>query len=148
MNPTPIVFLSQALETDAESLVALRIDAMRESLENIGRFDSARVRERFLSTFEPQHTRHIDVDGERVGFVVVKPIDDALQLNHLYIHPRHQGRGIGSATLKHVFEKANASMQAIHVGALRGSASNRFYQRHGFVQVNEGEWDIYYLRAP
>ena len=32
------------------------------------------------------------------------------------------------------------------MGALRGSDSNRFYQRHGFVQIEESEWDIEYLR--
>jgi len=32
------------------------------------------------------------------------------------------------------------------VGALRGSDSNRFYRRHGFVQTAESEWDIDYLR--
>jgi ribosomal protein S18 acetylase RimI-like enzyme len=135
-------------DTDAETLVSLRIDAMRESLESIGRFDPVRARERFLSTFEPQYTRHVDTDGKRAGFVVVKPVDDALQLDHLYIRPQHQGRGIGSAVLKQVFAEADANAQAIRVGALRGSASNRFYQQHGFVQVSESEWDIYYLRPP
>lgn len=36
----------------------------------------------------------------------------------------------------------------VSLGALRDSPSNRFYQRHGFVQTAEDEWDIYYLRAP
>ncbi|KAG0933391.1 hypothetical protein G6F31_016327 [Rhizopus arrhizus] len=34
----------------------------------------------------------------------------------------------------------------VAVGALRGSDSNRFYRRHGFVQTAESEWDIDYLR--
>ena len=83
----------------------------------------------------------------RVGFVVVKPMGDALQLDHLYIHPQHQGRDMGSAVLRQVFIEADMSAPAIRVGALRGSASNRFYQRHGFEQVSESEWDIYYFRC-
>ena len=39
--------LSAAIAGDAEDLVGLRILAMRESLERIGRFDPARARERF-----------------------------------------------------------------------------------------------------
>jgi len=35
---------------------------------------------------------------------------------------------------------------AVQVGALKESASNRFYQRHGFVLESEGEWDNYYVR--
>jgi hypothetical protein len=79
------IALSAAEPGDAEALVALRILAMRESLERIGRFDPVRARERFLSGFSPRHTRHILVDGERAGFVVVKPDGDGLTLDHLYI---------------------------------------------------------------
>ena len=49
-----IIFLA-AIDTNAEALARLRIDAMRERLEKIGRFDLVRAREQFLSTFEPQH---------------------------------------------------------------------------------------------
>lgn len=34
----------------------------------------------------------------------------------------------------------------VRVGALRGSDSNRFYRRHGFVPVAQSEWNIEYLR--
>jgi GNAT superfamily N-acetyltransferase len=133
---------------DAEALVALRIEAMRESLARIGRFDPVRARERFLAGFAPAHTRHIDADGERVGFVVTKPQADCLLLDHLYLRPAHQGRGIGSAVLAQVFEEALAMALPVRVGALRGSDANRFYIRHGFQEVARGEHDHYYLRPP
>lgn len=145
--PAPLdVTFSPASAADAEALVALRIDAMRESLERIGRFDPARARERFLSGFSPLHTRHVELNGERVGFFVVKPCDQGLLLDHLYVHPRHQGRGIGAAVLAHVLAEADLQACAVRVGALRGSGSNRFYVRHGFVPVNQAEFDIYYFR--
>ena len=134
------------MQTDAEALVALRIAAMRDSLERIGRFDPVRARERFLSGFSPDHTRHIEVDGQRVGFVAVKPQPEALLLDHLYIHPDHQGRKLGSAVLSMVIEEANARGLPVRVGALVGSDSNRFYQRHGFQLVEQGEFDNYYVR--
>jgi GNAT superfamily N-acetyltransferase len=140
------IMLSAAVQGDAEELVALRILAMRESLERIGRFDPARARERFLSTFSPQHTRHILVDGARAGFVVVKPDGDGLLLDHLYVDPRFQNQGIGAAVLATVF--ADAQGKRVRVGALRGSDSNRFYLRHGFELVKEDEWDNYYVRPP
>ena len=62
---TPAIGFARAEQADAEALVALRVLAMRESLERLGRFDPVRSRERFLSAFSPQHTRHILVDGER-----------------------------------------------------------------------------------
>ncbi len=81
----PIVQFQRAESTDADALVALRIAAMRESLERIRRFDPQRARERFLSSFDPTRTRHIVVDGHRVGFVVTTPQAEWLSLDHLYI---------------------------------------------------------------
>ncbi len=138
--------LGAAVQSDAEELVALRILAMRESLERIGRFNPARARERFLSAFSPQHTRHILVDGERAGFVVVRPDGDGLLLDHLYIGPGFQNRGVGAAVLASVFAEADAQGKRLRVGALRGSDSNRFYLRHGFELAKEDEWDNYYVR--
>ena len=145
-SAAPIVELVTAQAADAEELVALRIVAMRDSLERVGRFDPVRARERFLSGFSPACTRHILVDGQRTGFVVVKPKEDHWLLDHLYLLPACQGRGIGGATLKQVFQEADAATMPLRVGALRESDANRFYRQHGFVQIAEEEWDIYYLR--
>jgi ribosomal protein S18 acetylase RimI-like enzyme len=132
--------------SDLEALVALRIEVMRESLERIGRFDPVRARERFLHGFDPTCTRHIVHGGERVGFVVLKPQGAELTLDHLYIRPAAQGRGLGSAVLSRLFAEADAHELPIRVGALRESASNRFYVRHGFRLVERAEFDNYYVR--
>jgi GNAT superfamily N-acetyltransferase len=140
------ITLAPVTDVDAEALVRLRIMAMRESLERIGRFDPVRARERFLSTFRPQYTRHILVDGERAGFVVVRPDGDGLLLDHFYIDPRFQNRGVGASVLAMVFAEADAGRAPLRVGALRDSDANRFYLRHGFALVKEDEWDKYYVR--
>ena len=121
---------------------------MRESLERIGRFDPRRARDRFLAAFDPALTRHVVVDGERVGFVVVRPEGDGLLLDHLYIAPSAQGRGVGAAVLADVLAHADARRLPVRVGALRESEANGFYLRHGFELVEQAEWDNFYRRAP
>jgi ribosomal protein S18 acetylase RimI-like enzyme len=142
------IAFAQAVADDFEALAALRIAAMRESLERVGRFDPVRARDRLAAGFDAQATRHIEVDGERVGFVVVKRQGDALRLDHLYVRPGAQGRGIGAAVLASVFAEADAQALPLRVGALRESDSNRFYARHGFMLVEQGEFDNEYQRPP
>jgi GNAT superfamily N-acetyltransferase len=131
---------------EGEALADLRVEAMRPSLERVGRFDADRARARFLISFSPEYTREILESGVRVGFFVLKPQDDGLLLDHLYVRPAHQSRGIGAAVLRNVFAEADARGLDVRVGALKESDSNRFYVRHGFALESQAEFDNYYVR--
>jgi GNAT superfamily N-acetyltransferase len=135
----------QAQHGEELGLAELRVRAMRESLEAAGRFDPTRARERFLESFVPAHTHHIVVEGQDVGFVVLREHNEVLVLDHLYIEPRCQGKGIGAHVMRLVQEQASMRGRSVHVGALKGSRSNQFYQRHGFHPLTEGEWDNFYV---
>ncbi|WP_291376017.1 MULTISPECIES: GNAT family N-acetyltransferase [Achromobacter] len=135
-----------AAEADFEALLALRIEAMRDSLERLGRFDPDRARARLRGTFRPECTWHIEEDGKRIGFYCLRPEGEGLRLDHLYVHPSAQGRGVGGQVLRRILQDADRRGVGVALSALRGSDSNRFYRRHGFVQTGEGEWDIDYLR--
>ena len=145
MIPPALVF-GPVNASDAKELAFLRVEAIRESLERIGRFDPVRARSRFLDSFSAEHTRAIVLDGQRVGFFVVRPEREILLLDHLYVSPSHQNQGIGSVVLQAIFAAADEDGRVVRVGALRGSDSNRFYARHGFHLVEEAEFDNYYLR--
>ena len=131
---------------DFEALLDLRSEAMRESLQRIGRFDPDRSRARFLASFSPAQTRRILLDGEPVGFFATRPEEGALRMDHLYLHPASQGRGIGAVVLGHVILEADLQALPLRVSALRDSSSNRFYLRHGFRLVERGDFDNHYLR--
>lgn len=135
---------------DFERMADLRAEALRESLERLGRFDPVRVRERLRSAFEPACMRHILINGERVGYLTLIPHtgSNSLRLHHLYIHPASQGRGAGGWALEWVKAQGRAAGQDITLGALRGSDANRFYLRHGFRLVEEQEFDLEYRWSP
>lgn len=142
------IVLARVTEEDFEELVALRIAAMRESLKRLGRFDPERARERLRGSFCPEHTQFILLDGARVGFYAFRPAADGYHLDHLYVHPGCQSRGVGSEVLGRLLVLADKEHKPVFLGALRESGSNRFYRRHGFVQISEDQWDIYYRRSP
>lgn len=143
-----ILTYQTAVADDADALASLRAAAMRESLERVGRFDLQRARERFLSNFVPALTQWIVQGTTRVGFYVVERQADGMHLLHLYIHPSHQGQGVGAQVMLGLCAEADAAQQSIDLAALRGSDANRFYQRYRFVAYGESEFDIFYLRRP
>ncbi|MGH8817958.1 MAG: GNAT family N-acetyltransferase [Achromobacter pestifer] len=133
-------------EADFDALSAIRIDAMRDSLERLGRFDPDRARARLRNTFHPEHTWAIEHNGQRVGFYALRPDGAGLRLDHLYLVPAAQRLGLGGQVMRRILQDADSQGLPVSVGALRDSDSNRFYRRHGFVQTGESEWDIDYLR--
>lgn len=136
--------------SDFEAMLALRIRAMRPSLEALGRFDPDRARRVLTEGFAPAFMRHIVVGGERVGFTTLRPVEQglAIELDHLYIEPAHQGRGIGAWVVDCAKSRADLLQLPLVVEALKDSDANRFYARHGFVESSRGEWDIQYRRRP
>ena len=132
----------------ADDLADLRVRAMRESLEAIGRFDVERARARLLDSFAPAATREIRLQTDRVGFLVVRPQAGYWNLEHLYVEPRAQGQRIGGWALQTVLAEADKACMRVQLGALKESRSNAFYVRHGFTLLSTDAWDNYYFREP
>lgn len=135
-------------EDDFDALVELRIEAMRESLEKIGRFDRERSLERFRASFVASDTTRIFHNETLVGFYALTHGTDHLHLGHLYVEPRHQNLGIGSQAMEAIIESSTKAGMPIRLGALKESRSNDFYRKQGFVVSSEDEWDTYYERPP
>ncbi|MBO9356820.1 GNAT family N-acetyltransferase [Bordetella petrii] len=145
MTPASLAY-PPVTEEDFDALADLRAAAMRPSLERLGRYDPQRSRERLRATYAPACTHGIELAGRRIGFYALRPVGNALRLDHLYLLPAECGRGVGSRVMGHIIGQARAAGLALQVGALRGSDANRFYLRHGFAPVGETEWDIEYRR--
>ncbi|MBE1205527.1 GNAT family N-acetyltransferase [Aminobacter carboxidus] len=137
-----------AKASDFERLFDIRLLAMRDSLERIGRFDPERARRRFGDGFRPEHTRLILGGGQLIGCVAFGPHDGAILLEHFYLVPKAQGHGIGAAVLRQLLDEADAAGLAVRLDVLRGSDAKRLYDRHGFVETRSDELDIYMERQP
>jgi len=130
--------------TDANELADIRSIVMKPSLVSLGRFEENRVRTRFLDTFVAKDTVKLIEQDELLGFYVLRIRDDHIWLDHLYIKPEHQNKKLGEKVLERVIQQANEQALPIRLGALKGSRSNNFYQKNGFKQTHEDEFDIYY----
>ena len=138
-----------ALHEDFEALVALRMRAMRESLERIGRFDPERARSRLRDSFEPAHMRVFLHEGAIIGCVTVRTESTwSAWVEHFYLEPSFQGQGIGAAILAVLHQRADQNGVTLRLSVLRESDANRFYRRHGYQQTHADAFDIYYERQP
>lgn len=140
--------LRSAEPADVEPIAALRATVMRPDLERLGRFDEHRVRQRLRDSFSPQHTSVIVVDGAFAGSVTVRPAEDGRWLEHFYLDPGLQGRGLGAAVLRTLLKRTDADGVPVRLNVLQGSAAQRLYERLGFTVEAQDPVDVYMVRRP
>ncbi|GAB3406739.1 GNAT family N-acetyltransferase [Schumannella luteola] len=131
---------------DVEWMLDLKTRVMQPQLARLDRWSPERSRERFLAAFRPEVTRVIVVDGADAGLIAVRPADDGIWIEHFYLDPALQGRGIGGAVLAHVLVSDAHLELPFRLDVLQGSPARRLYDRHGFVFEREDEVDVWMLR--
>ncbi|RDG34218.1 N-acetyltransferase [Streptomyces corynorhini] len=88
------------------------------------------------------------VAGAFAGCVTLRPQDGGRWLEHFYLSPAVQGRGLGSAVLGSLLARTDAEDAAVRLDVVRGSAARRLYERHGFTVECEDPIDVYMVRPP
>ncbi|MDP9951495.1 MULTISPECIES: N-acetyltransferase [Streptomyces] len=140
--------LRQSLPQDVEPIAELRAVVMRPDLQRLGRYDERRVRQRLRDAYAPEHTSVIEAAGSFAGCVARRPAEDGWWLEHFYLSPALQGRGIGSAVLREVLDRADAERLPVRLDVLQGSPARRLYERHGFTLEREDAVDVFLVRKP
>ncbi|MEU0368771.1 GNAT family N-acetyltransferase [Streptomyces sp. NPDC006283] len=133
---------------DVEAIAELRAVVMRPDLERLGRFDEHRVRQRLRDSFSPRHTSVVLAAGAFAGCVALRPADGGQWLEHFYLAPEVQGRGLGSAVLRTLLDRTDTDGSPVRLNVLQGSAARRLYERHGFTVETEDPIDVYMVRQP
>lgn len=134
--------LRPAVAADVDAIAELRAVVLRPDLERLGRFDEVRVRQRLRNGFDAQYTSVITYGREFAGSVALRPDGDGRRLEHFYLAPELQGRGIGSAVLRRVL----SGPEPVRLNVLAGSAAIRLYERHGFTVEAQDPVDVFMVR--
>lgn len=124
-------------------LANIRAMAMRESLENVNRYDEDRAKQRLLQKYDKEATTVIESNtGDIIGFYSVLIDGSTAKLDHLYLEKKNQGNGLGTQVLTKICH--DYSGYDITLYALKESKANLFYKKNGFIQIAELEWDNQY----
>ncbi|WP_051711021.1 GNAT family N-acetyltransferase [Streptomyces sp. NRRL S-350] len=147
MNNLPAWTLEPAGTDRLEAICDLKDQVMRADLERLGRWDPERSRRRVRDSFSTEFTSVLLVEGQFAGSVTVRPDDrGGRHLELFYLAPRLQGRGLGTAVLRHLLADADAAGEPVHLVVLQGSAARRLYERHGFTVVHQDPVDVHLYR--
>jgi RimJ/RimL family protein N-acetyltransferase len=83
-----------------------------------------------------QPTFVAEVEGQLAGFCQLNRMADLVELEHLWVHPRFMGRGIGRALLARCLQQVAAwGVEAIHIDS--DPNAEPFYKSCGAVRVGE-----------
>lgn len=123
--------LRPATSEDAEWMADLKTTAMRPDLERLGYWDREWARGRFLDAYVPANTYVVLVAGAEAGLIAVRTETDRTWVEHFYLAPRLQGRGLGSSVLAHVMER-HQDIRPFWLTLDRGSRARQLYEHHGF----------------
>ena len=127
-------------EADFEPLLSLSIRVLRADLERLGRFKPELRRERFRAAFHPATLSAIEVAGVCVGCIGAEPRSDHLHIHAFYVQPEFQGCGLGAAVLARV--TGQYARLPVRIEVLKGSSALGFWQRQGFRQSGEEDFDL------
>ena len=80
------------------------------------------------------------VDAIEAGILLVARLPHEVHLQDLYLLPRYQGQGIGSALVSALQKEAIARCVPLRLQVLKVNSAKRFYERLGFSVLEETEY--------
>jgi putative acetyltransferase len=124
-----------AREDEAGTLARLFRLVMRTDLSYLPELHTAQEdRDYFETVLFPSGDVWVADAGELLGYCASPPG----WIQHLYVHPAHQGRGVGSALLAEA-KAANTELQLWTFQ--RNARARAFYANRGFQEVSRTEGD-------
>lgn len=132
--------LRQATEQDLEFLYQLHVTTMREYITATWGWHEAWQRDYFLQKWDPTPRQIIQVGGQDAGVVVVSWLADSIKLELIELQPEYQGRGIGTAVIRDIQQKAHDLCLPLTLHVLKANqAAQKLYLRLGFTITAERE---------
>jgi GNAT superfamily N-acetyltransferase len=124
--------LRPATAEDFDFLWNLHRATMRPYVEAIWGWDEGVQARRFREAFDPAHRQIVIVGGHPVGVLHVDDLPRAVFLANVEIDPAHQRRGLGTALVESVIDRAKSLGLPVTLQVLRVNPVRRLYERLGF----------------
>jgi ribosomal protein S18 acetylase RimI-like enzyme len=133
-RPIPAsVRFRRATALDSEFAYRVKKTTLAEYVRQVWGWDEEEQRRLHQRRFASQDFQVIVVSGADVGILALSREPDCLKVNQLLVLPQYQGKGIGTACMKHVIEEAATSRLPVRLHVLKANRrAAEFYRRLGF----------------
>jgi ribosomal protein S18 acetylase RimI-like enzyme len=135
----PLLNTRPATERDVAFLTSVFLLAMRVHITaSRGFWDETKERSQFQEQLRLRETWIVERGGIDVGFVMMVPRGQDIELHTLCIAPEYQRQGTGTAITRQIIEEARTRMCGVVLSVLKTNAAARsLYERLGFVVAEE-----------
>jgi len=89
-----------------------------------------------------KETSIIVVDGLDAGWLQVNESSHSIYLGQLYLAPSLQNRGIGTAVMRDLRDKARQAGKALTLDVMKNNRARLLYERLGFRVIGESEYKL------
>lgn len=128
--------------SDYAALYELHCKSMGKHIARVYGWDEKRQAQLFRERFTMDDNWVIENDGNLVGCIRFFWREDHYFLDNITLHQNYQNKGLGERLISRVLDDANIRLQVY-----KGSEANRFYERIGFIKIEEKPNHNIYVRS-
>jgi GNAT superfamily N-acetyltransferase len=134
----PSFSVRPATADDIDALFVIHRAALGEYVAAMWGWDDALQLKFFREHFRPELRSVIQVRDRLIGFLDVAERDGCIWLGNIEIEPEYQGKGIGTAIIQELIERARAMGAPLKLQVLKvNRRAEALYSRLGFSQIGE-----------
>lgn len=109
-----------------------------------GGWDEARHQRHFAASWERGGIELVEVDGETIGMIQLRELDDGVEVSEIQILPEHQNQGLGTRLLAEVIERAREQGRDVVLRSGRkNSRAHALFARLGFQETERTETHVH-----
>ena len=109
------------------------------TVELLGRWNEPGQKRVVELALTQEGTSIIVIDGSDVGWLQLGESSNAIYLGQLYLAPELQNRGIGTAIVSELRDKARQAGKAFTLDVMKNNRARFFYERLGFQVIGQTE---------
>jgi ribosomal protein S18 acetylase RimI-like enzyme len=125
---------------DFQFVWSLYRDLMKPlTVELLGRWNETGQKHAIELALTQRGTFIIAKDELNIGWVQVVELASTIYLGQLYVTPSSQNRGIGTAILRELTDKARREGKTLTLDVMKNNRSRALYERLGFQVIGQSE---------